>query len=130
MSKHELIKSSSGAVTGFQHSIMIVTSESIPGYTIVETVGIVRGNTIRARHIGRDLIASFRNVVGGEVREYTKLMGESREQALDRMAEQAVELGANAITSVRLTTSMLMNGAAEILAYGTAVRIEKDPPKK
>tara|TARA_B100000609_G_scaffold199692_1_gene206805 strand:- start:9031 stop:9423 length:393 start_codon:yes stop_codon:yes gene_type:complete len=130
MSKHELMRSSSGAVTGFQRPIMIVTSENIPGYTIVETVGIVRGNTIRARHIGRDLLASFRNVVGGEVREYTKLMGESREQALDRMAEQAVELGANAITSVRLTTSMLMNGAAEILAYGTAVRIEKDIPQE
>jgi len=84
----------------------------------------VRGNTIRARHLGRDILALFRHIVGGEIAEYTKLMGESREQAIDRMTRNAQEMGANAVVSTRLTTSMLMGGAAEIVAYGTAVVIE------
>jgi uncharacterized protein YbjQ (UPF0145 family) len=92
--------------------------------TIVQTLGLVRGNTIRARHVGRDILAVFRNIVGGEISEYTKLMGEAREQAIDRMTQNAESLGANAVTSVRLTTSMLMGGAAEIVAYGTAVVVE------
>jgi uncharacterized protein YbjQ (UPF0145 family) len=87
----------------------------------------VRGNTIRARHIGRDIMALLRNIVGGEVSEYTKLLAESREQALDRMVEQARELGANAVLDARFTTSMVMQGAAELLAYGTAVVVEDAP---
>ena len=124
-SDSNLMKSASGAVGGFRRSVVIVTTETIPGRAISDCKGIVRGNTIRARHVGRDILAVFRNLVGGEVREYTKLMGESREQALDRMAEQAIDLGADAIVGVRFTTSMLMNGAAELLAYGTAVKLEE-----
>jgi len=102
----------------------IVTSYEIPGKRIVRTLGLVRGNTIRARHIGRDLLAWFRNLVGGELHEYTKLMGESREQALDRMVEEARSLGANAVIGVRFSTSEVALHAAEILAYGTAVFTE------
>jgi len=102
----------------------MATSETIAGKTIKQTLGVVRGNTIRARHIGKDIKASLRHIIGGEIADYTKLMGESREQALDRMAQQAEEMGANAIVAVRLTTSMLMAGAAEIVAYGTAVIAE------
>jgi uncharacterized protein YbjQ (UPF0145 family) len=102
----------------------MATSDTIAGKTIKQTLGVVRGNTIRARHIGKDIKAGFRHIIGGEITDYTKLMGESREQALDRMAQQAEEMGANAIVAVRLTTSMLMAGAAEIVAYGTAVIVE------
>jgi uncharacterized protein YbjQ (UPF0145 family) len=104
--------------------MMLTTSETIAGKTIVQTLGVVRGNTIRARHLGRDILAALRHLIGGEIKEYSKLMGESREQAIDRMTQQAQELGANAIVGIRLTTSMLMGGAAEILAYGTAVVLE------
>lgn len=104
--------------------MIIVTSDTIADKKIVKTLGLVRGNTIRARHLGKDILALFRNIVGGEVTEYTKLMGESREQAIDRMAESAQAMGANAIVTARLTTSMLMGGAAEIVAYGTAVVVE------
>ena len=104
--------------------MIMATSETIAGKTIKQTLGVVRGNTIRARHIGKDIKASFRHIIGGEITDYTKLMGEAREQALDRMAQQAEEMGANAIVAVRLTTSMLMAGAAEIVAYGTAVIAE------
>ncbi len=124
MSEHGLIRSVDGAVTGFRHKLLLTTCDVPGGYRIVKTLGLVRGNTIRARHIGRDILALLRNMIGGEIRGYTKLMGESREQALDRMAQQAVEQGANAIVSLRFTTSMLMGGAAELLAYGTAVRVE------
>lgn len=103
--------------------IPIVTTESIAGATIAEQLGIVRGNTIRARHVGRDILAAFRNLVGGEISDYTKLMAESREQALDRMQAEAEQLGADAIVSVRFTTSMLAHGAAELLVYGTAVKL-------
>jgi len=126
MSEKQLIKSSSGAVTGFRHNIKIVTMDTIPGYRITEVHGLVRGNTIRARHVGKDIMAAFRTILGGEVREYTKLMGESREQALDRMAEQAINMKANAIVAIRMTTSTLIGGAAELVAYGTAVSIEKE----
>ncbi|RUO60248.1 YbjQ family protein [Pseudidiomarina insulisalsae] len=105
--------------------IAIVTTETIAGYDISEQLGIVRGNTIRARHIGRDILAAFRNLVGGEINDYTKLMAESREQALDRMQAEAVSLGADAIVNVRFTTSMLAHGAAELLVYGTAVKLEQ-----
>ena len=104
--------------------MILVTTETVPGKTIVKNLGLVRGNTIRARHVGRDIMAFFRNVVGGEIRDYTKMMAESREQSLDRMVEEAESLGANAIVSVRFTTSMIMQSASEILAYGTAVIIE------
>jgi uncharacterized protein YbjQ (UPF0145 family) len=106
--------------------MIIVTSEQIAGKKVVKNLGLVRGNTIRARHLGKDIIAGFKNLIGGEISEYTKLMGESREQSLDRMTAEAERLGANAIISLRFTTSMLMGGAAELLAYGTAVVIEDE----
>tara|TARA_B000000460_G_scaffold226696_1_gene181771 strand:- start:284 stop:601 length:318 start_codon:yes stop_codon:yes gene_type:complete len=101
--------------------MIVVTSNSIEGRQITKTIGLVRGNTIRARHIGKDIMAAFRGIVGGEVSEYTKLLAESREQALDRMVEHARSVGANAIISVRFETSMIAQGSAELLAYGTAV---------
>ena len=106
--------------------MIIVTTNRITGKRIVRTLGLVRGNTIRARHIGKDIMAVFRNIVGGEVSEYTKLLAESREQALDRMVEEARGLGANAIISLRFSTSMIMGAAAELLAYGTAVAVEDE----
>ena len=130
MNEKQLIKSSSGAVTGFRHKLMLITSDLVPGYRITKVFGLVRGNTIRARHIGRDIMVLFRMIVGGEVREYTKLMGESREQALDRMAEQAIDLEANAVVGLRFSTSTLIGGAAEFMAYGTAVYIEKEASVK
>jgi len=106
---------------------MIITScENIAGKKIIKTVGLVKGNTVRARHIGRDIGAAFRGIVGGEVSEYTKLIAESREQAIDRMIEDAKSKGANAIIMVRFTTSEIMKGASELLAYGTAVIIEAE----
>ena len=87
-------------------------------------MGMVRGSSIRARHVGKDIIATFRNLVGGEVHEYSKLLGESREQAVDRMIEEAEALGANAVIGIRFQTSMVMQGAAEMLCYGTAVKLE------
>jgi len=104
--------------------MIFVTSDQIAGKTIKKTLGIVRGNTIRARHIGRDISAALKNLVGGEIKDYTKMMAESREQALDRMVEEAESLGANAILNVRFATSMIMQSASEILAYGTAVIVE------
>ena len=101
--------------------MLVVSSPDIPGKTIVKTLGLVKGNTIRARHIGKDILAVFKNIVGGEIQEYTKLMAESREQAIDRMKEDAASQGANAIISVNITTSMISQGAAEIMAFGTAV---------
>ncbi len=104
--------------------MIITTTETIAGKTVKETLGVVRGNTIRASHIGKDILAGLRNIVGGEITDYTKLMGESREQALDRMTAQAEKLGANAVVCVRFATSELMGRAAELLAYGTAVIVE------
>jgi uncharacterized protein YbjQ (UPF0145 family) len=106
---------------------MIVTpASSIAGYRVVETLGLVRGNTIRARHVGRDILAGLKNLVGGEIEEYTKMMGEAREQALDRMTANAAEIGANAVTDVRFSTSFIMGAASEILAFGNAVVIERE----
>jgi uncharacterized protein YbjQ (UPF0145 family) len=105
-------------------SMIVVTTDHIEGKRVVQTLGLVRGSTIRARHVGRDLMAALRNLVGGEVAEYTKLMAESREQALQRMTEEARQRGANAIVGTRFITSMVMSGAAELLAYGTAVVVE------
>ena len=103
--------------------MIVATAERIPGHEIVEVVGIARGNTIRARHLGRDIMAFLKGIVGGEIQEYTKLMAESREQAIDRMVRSAEEMGADAVVGMRLTTSMIMSTAAEIVAYGTAVKI-------
>jgi uncharacterized protein YbjQ (UPF0145 family) len=104
--------------------MLLSTTDTIPGKTITKHLGLVRGNTIRARHLGKDILAGLRNLVGGEIAEYTKLLGESREQAIDRMVEEAQKLGANAIIGVRFSTSEVMTHAAEILAYGTAVVAE------
>ena len=106
--------------------MIITTTETIRGKKIVHTLGLARGNTIRARHIGRDILALLRNIVGGEILDYTKLLAEAREQSLDRMAAEAQRLGANAVVSVRFTTSVLIGGAAELLAYGTAVVVEDE----
>ena len=103
--------------------MLVATTETIAGKRVVETLGIVRGNTIRARHVGKDIVAVMRNLVGGEIHEFTKLVAESREQALDRMMEDARQLGADAVVGVRFTTSVLMGGAAELLAVGTAVKL-------
>jgi uncharacterized protein YbjQ (UPF0145 family) len=104
--------------------MLLSTTDTIDGRRIVKHLGLVRGNTIRARSIGRDIMAGLKNVVGGEISEYTKLMAESREQAIDRMKENAKEMGANAIVGVRFSTSEVMQHAAEILVYGTAVVVE------
>ena len=106
--------------------MIITTTTDIPGKKITKSFGLVRGNTIRARHIGRDIMAGLKNIVGGEIFEYTKLMGEAREQALDRMTGEAQTLGANAVIGVRFSTSVIMGGAAELLAYGTAVILEDE----
>lgn len=105
--------------------MIVTTTETVEGRRIAENLGLVRGNVIRARHVGRDIGAVIRNLFGGEIREYTKLMAESREQAVDRMVEDAERLDADAVVNVRFTTSMIMNASAEILAYGTAVRLEE-----
>ncbi len=104
--------------------MLLSTTATIEGKKIVKHLGIAKGNTIRARHIGRDIMAILRHIVGGEITDYTKMMAESREQAIDRMIEHGQSLGANAVVSVRFTTSMIMGGASEILAYGTAVVVE------
>jgi len=104
--------------------MIIVTTDQIEGKKIVETLGLVRGSTIRARHVGRDIMAGMRNIVGGEVKDYTVMLAQAREEALQRMIEQAEKMGANAIVGVRFVTSMVMSGAAEMVAYGTAVKIE------
>ncbi len=104
--------------------MIVVTTDTIAGKKVVRTLGVARGSTIRARHIGHDITAKLRNMVGGEISEYTKLLGEAREQALDRMVAEAHELGANAIIGVHFITAQVMSGAAELLAYGTAVVVE------
>ncbi|NNE91952.1 MAG: YbjQ family protein [Verrucomicrobiales bacterium] len=100
----------------------IFTLENPPGFEITESLGLVRGNTIRARHIGNDIMAGLKTIVGGEISEYTKMLAESREQSLDRMLAEARALGADAVVGVRFVTSPVMQGAAELLAYGTAVK--------
>jgi len=104
--------------------MLLSTTDTIEGKKIVKVLGLVKGNTIRARHIGKDIMATLRNIVGGEIMDYTKLLAESREQAMDRMIQQAQELGANAIVAIRFGTSSIMQAAAEMLVYGTAVIIE------
>jgi uncharacterized protein YbjQ (UPF0145 family) len=104
--------------------MIVVTAENITGKRIVRTIGLVRGNTVRARHVGKDILAGLRNIVGGEIHEYAKLIAESREQSIDRMVAEAESLGANAIVATRFTTSVIVGGAAELLAVGTAVVVE------
>ncbi len=101
--------------------MIVVTSEQIEGKTVAKTVGLVKGSTIRARHLGRDIMAGLRGLVGGEISEYTKMMAQAREEALQRMIEDAESKGANAVVSMRLGTSMVMQNAAEVVAYGTGV---------
>jgi len=104
--------------------MLLSTADTIVGKKITKQLGLAKGNTIRARHIGRDIMAILRHIAGGEITDYTKMMAESREQALDRMVEDARKLGANAVVRVSFSTSMIMGGASEILAYGTAVMVE------
>ena len=103
--------------------MIITTTENIPGKKVVKVLGLVRGNTIRARHLGRDIGAMLRGIVGGEISEYTKMLAESREQAMDRMVKEAQDLGGNAVVMTRFSTSSMMQGAAELLVYGTAVKL-------
>jgi uncharacterized protein YbjQ (UPF0145 family) len=104
--------------------MIVVTSSQVSGKKIVKTLGLVKGNTIRATHLGMDMIALLKNILGGEITEYTKLMAEAREQSLDRMIAMAEGLGANAIVDVQFSTSYIMGNAAEILVYGTAVKLD------
>ena len=105
--------------------MLLTTQDNFSKYEIVETLGIVRGNTVRARHAGKDILAAFRNVVGGEIEEYTKLLAESREQSIDRMISAAKDMGADGIVCIRFTTSSIMQSAAEMFVYGTAVKLRK-----
>ena len=106
---------------------MIITTDFvIPGKRVARLIGLAKGNTVRASHIGRDLTAAFKNITGGEIREYTKLMAESREQAIDRMTDEAKRLGGNAVVGMRFTTSFISAGAAELLSFGTAVVVVDD----
>ena len=104
--------------------MIVVNTETIPGQTILEIKGLVQGNTIRAKHLGRDIAAGFKNLVGGELKGYTELLTEARREAMSRMIAQAQQLGANAIVNIRFTTSAVAQGAAELYAYGTAVVVE------
>ncbi len=104
--------------------MIIATSDQVEGKRITHTIGLVKGSAIRTRHVGRDIMAALRNLIGGEIPEYTRLMAQSREQAIQRMVEEAEQQGANAIVGVRFATSMVMSGAAEMLVYGTAVKLE------
>ena len=102
----------------------ISNTESVPGRRIVEFYGVVTGSTVRAKHLGKDILAGFKNIVGGELRSYTELLGEARQEALRRMIAEAESMGANAVVNVRFSTSSIAQGAAELFAYGTAVRVE------
>ena len=105
--------------------MLLTTQDNFFEYEIVETLGIVKGNTVRARHAGKDILAAFRNVVGGEIKEYTKLLAESREQSIDRMISSAKIMGADGIVCIRFTTSSIMQSAAEMFVFGTAVKLKK-----
>lgn len=111
-------------MTTSRNDVLIVTTDAVAGRETLEVLGLVRGSTVRAKHLGTDIVAGLRNLVGGEVREYASLLAGSREQAIDRMVDEARALGANAITAVRLQTSTISQGASEVVAYGTAVRLK------
>ncbi len=104
--------------------MIMTTSDQVDGQTITKSIGVVKGSTIRAKHIGKDIMAGFRNIAGGEITEYTQMMAEAREEAVQRMVEDATKQGANAIVGMRFATSMVMQNAAEVLAYGTGVVVE------
>ncbi|MBT3251134.1 MAG: YbjQ family protein [Candidatus Marinimicrobia bacterium] len=108
-----------------ENIMLLTTLETLQGYEITETLGMVRANTVRTRHVGKDILAALRNIIGGEIVEYTKMLAESREQVMDRLENNARELDADAIVCIRFTTSAVMQGAAELLAYGTAVKLKK-----
>ena len=108
--------------------MIVCTSAAVAGHRVTKTLGLATGSTIRARHLGKDILAVFKNIVGGEIEEYTKMLGEAREQALDRMCAHAKQQGANAVVDMRFASSYVMGSASEILAYGTAVVVEPDPP--
>lgn len=108
--------------------MIVVNTETIPGYRVVEIKGLVQGNTIRAKHVGRDIMAGLKNLVGGELKGYTELLTESRREAMSRMLTQAEQLGANAVLNVRFSTSSVTQGAAELYAYGTAAIVEPETP--
>ncbi|MEM7676867.1 MAG: YbjQ family protein [Myxococcota bacterium] len=120
------MRSNRGAVR--TANLLVVTTDQVPGHRIVRVHGLVRGNTVRARNVGRDFLAGLKAIVGGEVATYTAMLAQSREQALDRLRNEALSLGANAVVGMRITTSTVMQGAAEILAYGTAVVVEPNEP--
>jgi len=105
--------------------VLVTTIDRIPGHEISEVLGLVQGSTIRARHLGRDIMAGLRNVVGGEIKDYAQMLAEARQLAIQRMVKEAERLGADAILGVRLATAQTMAGAAEVLAYGTAVRLKR-----
>ena len=111
-------------MTGSRNSMLIATTDTISGHEVAETFGIVRGSTVRAKHIGTDIVASLRNLVGGEITGYSSLLAGAREQAIDRMKDEARRVGANAVIGFRMETSTIMGGASEIVAYGTAVRLK------
>jgi len=108
--------------------VLVTTIDRIPGHEISEVLGLVQGSTIRARHLGRDIMAGLRNVVGGEIKDYAQMLTEARQLAIQRMVKEAERLGADAILGVRLATAQTMAGAAEVLAYGTAVRLKRASP--
>jgi uncharacterized protein YbjQ (UPF0145 family) len=110
-------------MTGSRNDILVVTTDSVPGRAVADTLGLVRGSTVRAKHVGSDIVAGLRNLVGGEVKEYARLLAGAREQALDRMIAAARELGADAVLATRMETSTIMGGASEVVCYGTAVRL-------
>ena len=110
---------------GGVYNLLVSNTETIPGMTITQALGLATGSTVRAKHIGKDILAGFRSIVGGEVSEYTKMLAESREQAVDRMIEDAKSKGADGIVGMKFTTSAILQGSAELLAYGTAVNLQK-----
>lgn len=124
MNELEQVRADTEVPTRRFAGMLLTTCDTVPGMRIVATMGLVRGNTVRTRHVGHDIMAGFKTLVGGEVENYTKMIAESREQAMDRMIEQALELNANAIVAVRFGTSSVMAGAAELVCYGTAVIVE------
>ncbi len=110
---------------GNNPGMLLSNTEFIPGYTVRRHLGLVQGSTVRAKHVGRDMMAGLKNIVGGELKGYTELLNESRQEALDRMIQQAVTVGANAVINIRFSTSNITAGASELLAYGTAVELEQ-----
>lgn len=122
--KDQIIQAAADLSNRPSGELLLTTVDVVPGHQVTQVMGLVRGNTIRARHIGNDILAALKSLIGGEISEYTKMMAESREQSLDRMRAEAIALGANAIIGLRFTTSAVMQGAAEILVFGTAVVLQ------